>query len=90
MITTTEKIGLHSVHVWLAIRIKLNYLKKTRHEHFEVKISPYYKWLVIEFQITLNLAYMLVILDLDLDLLPIMPVWHIGQLVILEKSNIEL
>ena len=58
-----KKIGLHSVHVWLAIRIKLNYLKKMRHEHFEVKISPYYKWLVIEFQITLNLAYMLVILE---------------------------
>jgi len=49
--------------VWLAIRIKLNYLKKMRHKHFEVKISPYYKWLVIEFEITLNLAYMLVILE---------------------------
>ena len=46
------KIGPHSVHVWLTITIKLNYHKKMRHEHFEVKISPYYKWPVIEFEIT--------------------------------------
>jgi len=48
-----KKIGPHSVHVWLTIRIKLNYLKKIGHKHFEViKISPYYKHLVIEFEIT--------------------------------------